>query len=162
MVDLNDVRRRHIKLMDKTGETVGHVISQISQVEAALWRDGPEGWTVLEVLGHLLDFEQIFHRRAVMMVEQDTPQLPGYDHDALVVEGKFNEKALDTVYQDFMKARAAFMSFFQNLDESEWEKSGIHPERDQFTMTDAVIQAGHHAADHLEQITRIIRDKQPA
>lgn len=36
------------------------------------------------------------------------------------------------------------------------ERAGIHPKRGHFTMTDAVIQVGHHDCMHLEQITRIL------
>jgi hypothetical protein len=161
---LADLRRRHVTLIKNSCLTLGHILSGISQQEAQTWRDpsdAPIRWTVLEVLGHLADFDDFFYLRARMMLEQDYPSLPAYDHDALAVERAYNQQDKDAVYARLVTSRERFRDFFKSLDEAQWQRSGLHPERGHFTMLDALVQVGTHDVTHLEQITRIIRERKP-
>lgn len=158
-INLEDIRRRHIGLMGKTRDTLRNITSGITQETATTYRDSGDGWTVLETLCHLRDFDGFFQHRAQMMLEQEHPQLPAYDHDALVIEREYNKQDLQAVMQELNDSRDAFIAFFQSLDEAGWSRTGIHPERGHFTMLDALMQVGLHDADHTEQITRILAEK---
>jgi hypothetical protein len=155
-LQLNKIHQRHIQLMDKTCLMLGNIIQNITQEQATTLRDGPEGWTVLEVVCHLRDFNQIFLDRARMMIDQDYPQLPAYNHEQMAIERGYNQDSLLQAYIDLVKARRDMIEFFRDLTLEQWERAGVHPERGHFTLTDAVIQVGTHEVDHLEQITRIL------
>ena len=157
-----EIRKRHVKLMQNTCLILGNLLDSISQQEAQTWRDqndAPDGWTVLEVLGHLADFDEYFYLRARMMLEEDYPALPAYDHAALAVEHAYNQQDKNAVYARLQASRARFVEFFKGLEEDKWRRSAIHPERGHFTMLDALMQVGTHDVTHLEQVTRIIRDR---
>lgn len=159
MTSLTLVRERSITLMRRTMDTLTNIISGLSQETVTTLRDlndGDKGWTVLEVLCHLRDFDEIFYNRAVMMLEHDHPQLPFYDHEALAIENDYNHQDHLAVLADLQEKRARFILFWEDLGEEQWDRTGIHPERESFNMTDAVMQVGHHDANHLEQITRIL------
>ena len=49
-----------------------------------------------------------------------------------------------------------YIDTFKALTPEQWERTGIHPERGLFTMTDAALQVVSHDCDHTEQITRIL------
>jgi hypothetical protein len=154
-----DIRKRHILLMQHTLAILGHVLRRVNRAETTTLRDpndGAKGWTALEVLCHLRDYDQIFQRRAQLMLDQEHPQLPGYDHEALAIERRYNEQDFRQVYADLVGSRREFVLFFQALDEEQWARTSVHPERGHFTMTDACIQVGTHEALHIEQITRIL------
>lgn len=157
---LTDIRQRQVGLMQKTLQVWQNVISQVTQEEATTYRDGPDGWTVLEVLGHIRDFDGFFLGRAKMMLEQDMPQLPRYDHEAIAIEQAYNKQDLQTVIAELTASREAFIAFFQGLDDEQWERAGIHPERGEFNMLDAAIQVGGHDVNHLEQVTRILKQRE--
>jgi len=53
-------------------------------------------------------------------------------------------------------SRARFIAFFQSLSGEQWARAGIHPEKGDFTMTDALMQVSSHDLVHLEQIARIL------
>ena len=153
---LDNIIKRHLKLLDKTLQITQHVLADVNQTDATTYRDGAAGWTVLEVLCHLRDFEQIFHSRARQILERDEPSLMAYDHEALVIENAYAQQDLQEVLAALGTARGDFIAFFQGLSESDWLRAGIHPESGRFTLVNSLLQVGHHHVDHLEQITRIL------
>ena len=164
MIILTTVRKSHIHLMKKTCDILGHILHDVSQSAATTYRDcsdpdGREGWTVVEVVCHLRDFDGFFYHRAQMMLAQDTPALPAYDHEALAIEGNYNAQSLVEAYNALRESRQKFVAFFADLSDEQWERAGIHPETGHFTMTNAVMQVGLHDTSHIEQITRILREK---
>jgi uncharacterized damage-inducible protein DinB len=158
---LTQVRDRHIWQMKTTCLILEHVLKNISEDQAHELQDGPEGWSIIEIVCHLRDFDEIFYSRAKMMLEQDYPQLPAYDHEAIAIEKKYQEEELAYVYYDLKDSRERFVAFFESLTDEQWERAGVHPERESFTMTDALMQVGLHDIDHTEQITRILEQEDP-
>lgn len=160
MTDLtNIIRSRHIRMMGHTLQILQHIFRDVTQEEATTLRDGPDGWSLLEILCHLRDFDVIFYTRAAMMAEQDNPHLPGYDHLALVEERRYNEQNLHEVLEALAASRARFISFFEGLTPEQWERGGLHAERGFINLTDAVVQVGTHEVDHIEQITRVLKQR---
>jgi hypothetical protein len=157
--DVGRLHRRHLLLMQHTLDILTHVVAPISQEIATTLRDGrdgPKGWSVVEVLCHLRDYDNIFRMRAEMMRAQEYPNLPYYDHEVLAVERAYNSQQLVKVMEELTQSRRATIAFFEQLQEADWERAGVHPERGHFTMTDALVQVGTHDATHIEQITRIL------
>lgn len=150
------VRVRHITLMSKTLDTLGNVLKTVTDEQATTLTDGPDGWTVLEVLCHLRDFDEIFFERARQMVEKNQPVFISYDQNALAVERKYKEQNITQVYVDLVKTRRAFIEFFQGLTDETWDRTALHPRDGLWTLTDSLMQIGHHDANHIEQITRIL------
>lgn len=159
MTDLTDLRKRHMRLMRQTCDLLGHLLTAVDQTTAATLRDahdGPKGWSVLEVVCHLRDYDGIFRTRAQRMLAEDYPSLARSDHEALAVERAYNAQDLRQVYTELAASRQETIAFFKGLDDEQWARAGVHPERGHFTMTDAAVQVGTHDVIHLEQITRIL------
>ncbi len=151
------VHERQISSMRLTCEILGHILRNVTADDARALRDGPDGWSIIEIVCHLRDFDEIFHRRARMMLELEHPQLPAYDHEALAIERNYQNESLDDAYGALMASRTRFLAFFEALTPAQWKRGGSHPERDSFSMTDALMQVSAHDLDHLEQITRVLR-----
>lgn len=150
------VRQAHLRMMETTARTLGHLLAPVSQEQATTLRDGPNGWTIVEVVCHLRDFDGFFRGRAEMMLAGETPQLPAYDHEALAIERKYNEDQLTEVYAALLASRAATRALFASLTPEQWERAGIHPETGHFTLTDAAMQVGTHDLTHIEQVLKIV------
>ena len=158
------LRNRNLAIISRSCIIYGHVIRTITQTQAQTWRDqndAPNGWSALEVLCHVADFADIFYQRAVMLLEQDNPQLPYFDHNVLAVERAYNQQAMHEVYARFLQSRTRFREFFESLADDQWERAGNHPERGHFTLWDALMQVATHDMTHLEQLTRIIAEAKP-
>lgn len=158
MTLLDRVRLKHITLMQKTIATLNNVLADVTPEQAATLRDGADGWTILEVLCHLRDFDGIFQGRVRLMLDQDNPLLTAYDHLALAVENDYNNQDFSQVLAELNQSRADFVALFNSLSAEQWERGGVHPEAGAITLTDSLMQVSHHDSDHIEQITRILRD----
>lgn len=153
---MTQVRERHIAAMRLSLAVLEHTLAGISDDEARRLRDGVDGWSIMEIVCHLRDFDEIFYARALMMLNEDQPQLPGYDHEAMAIERGYQAEKLAGALAALRASRERFIQFFAALTVAQWERGGLHPERDSFTLTDAVMQVGLHDLDHLEQITRVL------
>ena len=153
---LTHLRRSQLAAMRLTCEVLGHIVGNISEADAHEKRDGEDGWSIVEIVCHLRDFDAIFHSRARMMLQEDDPLLPAYDHEAMAIDGDYQSESVAMAYEDLQLSRAAFIAFFKALSDEQWARAGVHPERGPFTMTDALMQVPAHDLDHLEQITRVL------
>lgn len=156
----NILHKRLVGNMQKNVDTLGHVLTTITPEQAKTWRDGADGWTVLEVIGHLYDFDGIFMERGEMMLAEEHPTFLVYDHLAMVVDHAYNEQDLTEAFARLTASREKFVAFFSGLSEGEWQRSGNHVEFGRFTIESLAAHVSWHDANHLEQITRIIADNQ--
>ena len=154
--ELDQVRRRQLAAMGMTHKILGHILDNVSETRAHDLRDGADGWSVIEVVCHLRDFDEVFHGRAEMMRRENHPQLPAYDHEAMAIERAYQSERVADAMADLNDSRRRFIDFFDAMSAEEWERSGVHPERGEFSMTDAAMQVVMHDLDHLEQITRVL------
>ncbi|MCY3831465.1 MAG: DinB family protein [Chloroflexi bacterium] len=155
---MRQVRERQINSMRLTCEILGHILRNLSNEDARALRDGPDGWSIVEIVCRLRDFDEIFQARALMMLKQEGAQLPAYDHEAMVVERGYQSESLSDAYDALASSRHRFAAFFESLTSAQWARAGLHPERGPFSMTDALMQVCAHDLDHLEQITRVLRN----
>lgn len=160
MLELSErVVRRHVKLMQKTLETLANIVTSTPTDALNLYTDGPNGWTVGEVVGHLLDADRMFFERAQRIVQEDRPALVVFDHVRLVIDNDYRHRDPREVYAALEESRMAFIEWFKARAPEDWTRTGVHPESGEMELLDSLMQVGHHDADHLEQITRILRDQ---
>lgn len=154
------LQMRFIDTLDKTTRILQGVIQGLSQADAQTWRDGGDGWTVLEVVCHLQDYEVIFRERATLILQEEAPTFPVYDHLALVEMNEYNAQNLTAVLQNLTTSRQETVTLFKNLQAGDWQRTGQHTAMGTFTMLDLANHIGWHDINHIEQIARIIAEKQ--
>ena len=150
------VQARQVISMRLTLRSLGHILAGLTDEQARSLRDGEDGWSIMEIVCHQRDFDVIFYDRAVMMIAQDQPQLPAFDHEAMAIERDYQSDSLVNAYASLQVSRLRFVDFFKRLSAEQWARGGLHPERDSFSMLDAAMQVPLHDLDHLEQITRVM------
>lgn len=159
MLPAASIRNWYIDQLRKGLQIVHSFLSGVSPEDATTYRDGGTGWTVLEVLCHLRDYEDLFLQRASVSVEQDSPELPHPNPDAMASEGRYNEQDIQVVYKVWEERRGKFLAFLESLDESAWAKAGKHPRRGLMTVQDQLALAAWHDVNHLEQMMRILAER---
>ena len=148
------VPERFIDSMRYSASLYKILTGDLSQAEAVSARDGDDGWTVLEIMCHVGDFENIFFTRARAIVEKDNPDTPPVDHLAMVIENRYAEQDFQTARDAFLTTRSNFLAWIKERSESDWQRTAKHPTHISYTLLDQVVQAATHDINHLEQMMR--------
>ena len=154
-------RRWQLWALEKNLLNIEHIVASISDPAIFDKRDGGDGWTISEVIGHLYDVDSAFLARARALAENsDPPQSTGRSPDEMVKDaGYADQDALDLLAK-WKGARLPYHAFLASLpedDEALWERPGRPADGAGFTLNDQVILSGYHDLDHIHQIVKIIR-----
>lgn len=114
------------------------------------YREG--GWTVRQVVHHLVDSHANAFLRFRWVVTEDNTVIKTYDQDAwsnlpdMKMPIAPSLTALDGLHQRWV--------FFLNaLPDEAWARKAMHPEEGEITLEDLLDIYSRHGADHVRQIT---------
>jgi len=111
--------------------------------EQADFRYAEGKWSVLEVVGHVMDTERIMNYRILRMARGDQTPLAGYDDEKYVEESFFSNRTIADLLSEWTVVRAATIALLKGLPEGAWTKTGI-ANNGEFTVNSiAYIIAGH-------------------
>src|SRR6476646_8061801 len=111
----------------------------------ALARYAPGKWSVKEILGHLSDTERIFSYRLLRIARGDSTPLPGFDENAYVPAGRFDERPLPILLAEFRASRQSTGALVEGLPAEAWELRGVMSGNPVSTRALAYIMVGHVA-----------------
>jgi hypothetical protein len=140
-------------------ENVGaHLVDQLPELEqlfdtvtddAALHRYAPDKWSIKEILGHLADTERIFGYRLLRISRGDPTPLSGFDENAYVSAGRFDERPLPTLLAELRAVRLSTAALVQGVPQEDWTRRGQANGKPVSARALAYIIVGH-MAHHLE------------
>lgn len=128
-------------LAEQNRETV-RLLSEVDD-NRALYAYAPGKWTIKEVVGHLSDAERIFAHRALRFARSDGQPLPGFDENAYVPAGRFNERPIADLVDEFRAIRASTVHLFRYLNDEELARRGIANNNPISVRALAFVIAGH-------------------
>jgi hypothetical protein len=104
------------------------VEAEVAQVPESVLRWRPEGgdWSMKEVVGHMREQAEIWHKRLYMVHSQPDPMLPAFDGPALVREHNYQDGNLADALAGFRQARAETVELVEHT--VDWSRLGRHPE----------------------------------
>jgi len=117
--------------------------------EKSLHRYAPEKWSIRELLGHVNDTERVFVFRALWFARHLNSALPSFEQDSAVVTAKSDAIPWARHLEEFRELRLATISFFRNLPDEAWMRTGVASGNPFTVRACAYIVAGHvahHAA----------------
>ncbi|HEU4680208.1 MAG TPA: DinB family protein [Gemmatimonadales bacterium] len=134
---------------DNIGEQLQRQLEVLEQLmkslddEAALFRYEPGKWSIKEIVGHLTDAERIFAYRLMRIARADTTPLPGFDENAFVAAGGFDERPLSTLLREFRAVRVSTVALLEGLPATGWLRKGVASGHAISTRALAYIMVGH-------------------
>jgi uncharacterized damage-inducible protein DinB len=154
-------RRWQLWALEKNLLNIDHIVTTISDSAAFSKRDGGDGWTISEVLGHLADVDGHFLSRARALAEgNDPPPGSGRSPDEMVIEAGYAEQDALDLLEKWKQVRAPYHELLASLpedDEELWERPGRDADGGGFTLNDQLVLSAYHDLDHIHQIVKIIR-----
>ena len=139
-------------LLTQKDETA-RLLEGISE-EKSLYAYEPGKWTIRQLLSHVNDGERVFLGRAFWFARGFQDPLPSFDQDLSVQAAQANQTSWAQLTAEFRTVRWASISFFQNLPEEAWSRTGVASDNEVSVRACAYIIAGH-VAHH----TNVLREK---
>lgn len=100
-------------------------------------------WTIKELVGHVCDAERIFSYRLLRFARGDQTALAGFDENAYVPAGQFEQRTLASLVEEFAAVRAATIALVAGLPTEAWLRNGTASESTVSARALAYIIAGH-------------------
>ena len=155
-------RRWQLWALEKNLLNMEHLISTITDPVAFNKRDGGDGWTISEVLGHLGDVDSYFSARARALAENnELPKSSGRSQDEQVKHAGYAEQNAMDLFEKWKQVRLPYHALLASLpedDEELWERPGRDADGGGFTLNDQLVLGAYHDLDHIHQIVKIIRN----
>jgi uncharacterized damage-inducible protein DinB len=139
-------------MKDQMRETL-QVLEGISE-EQSLKSYAPGKWTIRELLNHVNDGERIFLGRAIWFARGFQDPLPSFEQDVAVKFAQANNTSWAALVEEFKTVRAATLSFFENMPDEAWSRTGVASDNPVSVRALAYIIAGH-VAHHVN----VLKDK---
>ncbi|MFN2590411.1 MAG: DinB family protein [Actinomycetota bacterium] len=121
-------------------------------------RDRPDDgeWSVLEVLGHIVDAELMCAARLRWILAHDEPPLPGYDQELWVARQRYNDGDPALLLSLLRAFNPLNIALWRTTPPEDRARVGIHAERgpESFDLTFRLL-AGHGLL-HLDQMERTL------
>ncbi|HBB87089.1 MAG TPA: DinB family protein [Blastocatellia bacterium] len=113
--------------------------------EQSHYRYAPDKWSMRQLLNHVNDGERVFLFRAVWFARGFPDELPGYDQEVAAATANADDYSWASHVQDFRAVRESTLTFFRNLPDDAWLRSGIASGNRVTVRALAYILAGHVA-----------------
>ena len=149
-----DLNHDLLEALKATPETLTGLLAGISDAQARQAKGGDENWSVVEVLCHLRDAEEISLQRTEAMRDQDNPSIIGYDQESLARKRNYREADLRSALAGFISLRQRHIAALSALDEEQWKRPGDHYEIGRITIFAYALHKVSHDAVHCAQIAR--------
>ncbi len=140
-------------------ETLAALLAGVSQKQAKAARGGDEGWSVVEVLCHLRDGEEIGLQRDRLMAGQDNPDIAPYDQEQLARERDYAGQDLRKALAEFTRLRQEHVAFLEQLSPDAWKRPGNHLEMGRIDILSHTEHMVCHDSIHCAQIARQLSAK---
>ncbi|MGA2376884.1 MAG: DinB family protein [Candidatus Sulfotelmatobacter sp.] len=123
-------------------------------------RPGPGKWSVSEITAHLADAEIAIGWRLRLILGAPGTPISAFDQDAWVTSLHYEKRDPRKSVEQFRVVREANLALLKSLSPEQWKHYGMHAERGQETIEHIVRLIAGHDLNHLQQIERILPQKQ--
>ena len=123
----------YVQRAQAKGDVIAALPQQIEDIRSALgklndkqarFRNGPEEWSIKEIVSHLIDTERVFSYRLLRVSRNDKTPLPGFEQEDFVREAGADELAFDDLLSEFEYLRLANMLAIKNISEESVARVG--------------------------------------
>jgi len=117
------------------------------------FRPADSEWSILEVLGHLIEAEQRgFAGRIRLILQQEGRTLEGWDPDQVARDRRDWEQDPGVLLGEFIRRREVSLQLVERLRPSDLAKGAVHPKVGPLTINEIMHEWVHHDRNHLAQM----------
>jgi len=128
----------------------GHAIEALKRPTS----DG--GWGAIENLGHLSDWEEVFHSRVQAVIDKDEPRLPEIDDQLWEIEHEYRAQDPFRVLDQLRGQRRQLVELLAALPGDAWGRKSQIGTRPGWTLAQMVEDIRRHDAEHARAIAEAL------
>lgn len=135
---------RVIETLHGQEQELSDLLAGLDEQQAG-FRYAADKWSIKQVVGHVIDSERVFAYRALAIARGDRTPLPGFDQNAYVEAGRFDERSLGDLVAEYRSVRQATRTLVDTLQSDDWGRNGHANGVDVSLRAMVYIIAGHQA-----------------
>lgn len=145
------------EILATTPEKIRREVTAMSAREIRA-RPAPDKWSVLEILAHLEDIEQIgFRERIEAILGKDHPTLASIDQAGRAIARGYNRQNPERTVASWARARRANLRWLRKLRPAQLKRRGFHEKVGEMSAEEFVCEWAFHDLGHLRQILEVKR-----
>lgn len=150
-----------------------HSIAKIASLPAALAEavagltdaqlDTPYGegkWTIRQVVNHVSDSHMNGFCRMKLVLTESHPTLKPYDQNAWAVLADTAGYPVSAALQILSGLHERWVVLLKSVRESDWQRTGFHPESGELTLDDLLVDYAEHGEKHIGHIMGLRRARE--
>ncbi len=121
------------------------------------WRPAEGGWSILEIVCHLVDEETTdFRVRIQITLQQDGRTWPSIDPEQAAIDRDYQNQSIPEQLARLQAERAASLEWLRQLQSPDWNAAYQHPTLGTIKAGDLMAAWAAHDALHIRQIAKRI------
>ena len=124
-------------------------------------RPAPGVWSALEYAGHVRDLLPVMSTRIDRMLVEDDPDLGWWDHEAAVIEDRYNEQVPVLVVEEMTANARVFTATLAGVDADDWGRSAERRAGEVFTIRGIARFVLHEVIHHRDDASRSLKGVSP-
>jgi hypothetical protein len=157
---LNQENKDIIKRMQDSYAKIVDYVYTCSE-EQLLWSVNQNKWNIKEIIGHLIQINQLYLLRTKRILNEDKPELDNFDPNAELKKEEFNTRSIEFLLKQFSLSRTELENLFITAPNDLWHRTAMHPERGLITFKTIAEHISTHDASHIEQIFNNLQRHKP-
>jgi len=113
-------------------------------------------WSVAQNVHHLADSHLNSYTRLKLILTEENPTIRPYDQDLWALMPEANSADINASLTLLRGLHQRWCDLFEALDESQWRRTGIHPESGVISPTSLLMTYADHGEGHLDQMRRTL------
>lgn len=119
-----------------------------------------DGWTIREVITHLLDSHVNALTRLKFALTEDNPTILPYNQASWVeIETQF-DIPLELTLQMLEDTHEKMVRIYQSLDDDQWKRTYVNPESGSFSLARTAAHYAWHSNHHLAHIRLVTQSEE--
>lgn len=152
---LNQLRAAQLAQLAAVPDTLRRLVGDRSAED--LRQPGQDGGdAVVEVLSHLVDWEEITGERVWRMVHDDVPELEHFDDSLWSIEHDYGARNGLDALAAFALSRSKLVELLEPLDESGWQRTAELEGRGTITLDWLVMKIAAHDDKHIAELNEAL------
>lgn len=143
--------------IESYGAAYQHLAAALARFPQEMWqyRQGPDNWTIHEIIIHIADSEATSYARCRRFIAEPGSAVLGYDEARWARNLHYHDQSTSDALEAFKWLRRMTYALIKQLPEATWTNTVHHSENGLMTLDDWLTIYERHIRDHIGQMQTV-------